>query len=132
MRASLNVKSMYCSRCFLVRVVSCVLSSCGVAKTNHNHSVLTRIKKQSYGFSMSPARLLVVGNGSRGYLSVFAILNSRARATNLGQGPHLHRSVHAGLLRAPQPKPREKTGGRKSKNVDMQKNSMWYEYRVIL
>ena len=37
------------------------------------------------------------------------------RATDLGQGPHLHRSVHAGLLRAPQPRPREKTHGRKSK-----------------
>ena len=46
----------------------------------------------------------------------------RARDTHLGQGLRLHRSVDAGLLRAPKPRAREKTRARKKKNADVQKN----------
>ena len=50
----------------------------------------------------------------------------RARATDLGQDPHLHRSVHAGRLRAPHPRARETPRGRKSKKCLRAKKSIWY------
>ena len=39
----------------------------------------------------------------------------RARTTDLGHGPHLRRGVRVGSLRAPEPRAREKTRGRKRK-----------------
>ena len=39
----------------------------------------------------------------------------RARATDVGQGPHLRPGVPAGSLRATEPEAREKTRGRKTK-----------------
>ena len=39
----------------------------------------------------------------------------RTRTTDLGQGPHLHCSIHAGLLRAPQPRARAKSRRRERK-----------------
>ena len=45
-------------------------------------------------------------------------LKLRACATEPGQDPHSHRGVHAGLLRAPQPRARKETAaGRKSFEV---------------
>ena len=54
----------------------------------------------------------------------------RPRATDVGQGPHLHHSVHASLLRAPQPRARKKTRGRKSKSADVQENFICEGYFI--
>ena len=45
----------------------------------------------------------------------------RVCATDLGQGPHLRRGARAGSLRAPEPRAREKTRGRKRKKWHVQK-----------
>ena len=48
----------------------------------------------------------------------FRLWTPRARATDLGQGPHLRRGVRAGSLCAPEPRAREKTRGRKRKSAE--------------
>ena len=95
------------------------LLKCGGKREN------SKFPKNVWGFH-GPRSLSVVGNGSRSYLPLFATLNPRARATDLGQGPHLHRSVHAGLLRAPQPRARERPAGGRAKNSHVQKKSTRY------
>ena len=59
-----------------------------------------------------PEWLYVLGMPPRGRLRLWT---PRARATDLGQGPHLSRGVRAGSLRASEPRAREKTRGRKKK-----------------
>ena len=53
-------------------------------------------------------------------------LNPRVRATDLGQGPNLRRGVRAGSLRATEPRAREKTRGRESKNCRSAKKTRLY------
>ena len=50
----------------------------------------------------------------------------RARATEPDRDPHLRRGVQAGLLRAPQPRAREKTSCRKSNLCITPKKSISY------
>ena len=50
----------------------------------------------------------------------------RARATGLGQVPHVHRSVHAGLVCASQSRAREMARGRKNKKCPFAKKYIWY------
>ena len=57
-----------------------------------------------------PGGLYVLRIPPRGYLR---LSTPRARATDPGQGSHLHHGVRAGSLRAPEPRTREKTRGRK-------------------
>ena len=62
----------------------------------------------------------VLGMPPRGDVRLW---NPRARATDVGQGPHLHPGVPAGFLRATDPRAREKTRRRKRKNADEPKNT---------
>ena len=55
----------------------------------------------------------------------------RARATDLGQGPHLCPGVPAGSPRAAEPREREKTRGRKRKNAEGPKTPI-YTYMVVI
>ena len=73
----------------------------------------------------------------RGYLRLWT---PRARATDLGQGPHLRYNVRASSLRAPEPRAREKTHDRKGKkcrcanktNVYLTSNIPGTRYQVLL
>ena len=58
--------------------------------------------------------LRVLGMPPRSFLR-FGLWTPRARATGLGQGPHLHRGVRAGSLRVPELRARETTRGRMKK-----------------
>ena len=58
------------------------------------------------------ARLWQGGKRSRGYWADFATLNAQ---TETGREPHWHCRVRTGSIRAPQPRAREKTRGRKRK-----------------
>ena len=80
------------SRCTVVlgglRVLCTLLSSCGVAKTNHHNSCWW--KSISYGLCMAPARLCVHGHKRiRGYLPVFAALNPQSTCYGPQSGPTL-------------------------------------------
>ena len=57
-----------------------------------------------------PGWLYVLGRPPRGYLR---LRTPRARATDLGQGPHLRRGVRTVSQHAPDTRAREKTRGRK-------------------
>jgi len=103
MRASFNVKSVYCSSCCLVRVVCYVLSSCGVAKKNLR------------GSRWSETGPVVICQFSR-------LWTPRARATDLGQGPHLHPV----FTRAPRNREHEeRPAGGRAKNAGVQETSIW-------
>ena len=67
----------------------------------------------------------MVGNGSRGHSPVFATLNSQSTCHGPRPGPTVVPSVHAGLLRAPQPRAREKPPGGRAKSADVQETSIW-------
>ena len=62
----------------------------------------------------------VLGMPPRGDLRLWT---PRARATDIGQGPHLRRGVPAGSLRATEPRARGKTRGRKRKKCRCAKKS---------
>ena len=69
----------------------------------------------------------MLGMPPRGYLR---LRNSRARATDLGQGPHLHRDVRAGSLRAPCREHEKRPAAGREKHADVQKNA-FVEDRVV-
>ena len=62
-------------------------------------------------------------NASRGCLR---LRTPRTRATDLGRGPRLRRGVRAGSLRAPEPRAREKTRGRRRKKCRCAKKTHLY------
>ena len=64
----------------------------------------------------------------RGYLWLWT---PRARATDIGQGPHLRRGVWAGSLRASEPSAREKTRGQKRKKCRRANKTHLYILIVI-
>ena len=57
---------------------------------------------------------------------LLASSNPRARATHLGQGPHLRRGNRTGSLRAPEPRAPENTRGRKRKKCRCAKKTCLY------
>ena len=86
--------------CFVL-AVCCVLSSCGVAKTDHHNSCWKK-RRTDFAWHLPGSRW---SETDHMVICQFSQLRTpRARAADLGQGPHLHRGVHAGLLRAPQPR----------------------------
>ena len=77
---------------------------------------------------------LYVGLQGPGWLNVLVMpprgellfWTPRARATGVGQGPHLRRGVPAGSLRAMEPIARETTRGRKRKKCRCAKKTHWH------
>ena len=61
------------------------------------------------------ARLELRGKQPRDYLPDFATLNDQSTRDGARPRPELRRGVQAAPLRAPQPKAREKTHGRRRK-----------------
>ena len=107
------------SRCTVVLVVSCVL--CAMCSL---HAALQ--KKKSYEIDVHEKTVGRVLHGTcealgdrkqiRGYFPVFVTFNCQSTYHGPRPGPTLASRVHAGLLLAQQPRVREWTRGRKSKN----------------
>ena len=85
-----------------------------VACSGTHSSSLANFGKNVWG-SHRPGWLWVVGNRSRVYLAVFATSNPQSTCHGPRPGPTLAPQCSRGLLRAPQPRAREQTRGRKSK-----------------
>ena len=89
------------------------------SKTNSTiFSVLFKKAKIVAGFD-GPGYLLVVGNGSRGYMPLFVTLNLQGSWYRPQPGPKGESCVHAGPVRAPGPKARETTRSWRGKCADV-------------
>ena len=78
--------------------------------------------QQSYGVCMAPARLYVVGNGSRGYSPVFANLNPQSTCHGPKPGPTLAPQCSHGSRACPASKNTRRTRGQKSKKCRCARN----------
>jgi hypothetical protein len=93
----------------------CVLCALFMRAGQKQIIILMPMKKQAHGFCMAPAKRCQVGMAPRGYLPVFATLNPESTRHGARRWAKLEPCVHTGPLRAPRPRAREKTRGRKRK-----------------
>ena len=111
----------------------CVLRVLLMRRCKTQNKSFMGMKKPSYGFSIAPARLYVLGMPPRGYFPDFATLIPQSTRHGARPGPKLAPWFQACSLPAPQPRPREKTRGAEEQEMHMSKKSSFHTcYKVPL